>query len=143
MTSTHTSSISDADITMHEQMEELQLEMDKLRTSNEALKISGRGKNRIFFFFPKFFFFYKDLLERAPPLIDLPHRSNMLQETLKDIIQKHENEIQRLRDELEREKCLCLISIHELELKLEEQLKKFTRDSYELQKNLSIMKCIY
>ena len=71
------------------------------------------------------FFFYKDLLEHAPPLINIPHRSNMLQQTLEDIIEKQENEILRLRDELERDKCRCLIAIHELELKLEGQLKKY------------------
>jgi hypothetical protein len=62
----------------------------------------------------------------------------MLQQTLEDIIEKQENEIHRLRDELERDKCRCLIAIHELELKLEGQLKK-----YELQQTNSMKKYIF
>ncbi|CAF4346728.1 unnamed protein product, partial [Rotaria magnacalcarata] len=53
--------------TVHEQLEQLQFEMGRLRTDNEALKTSGR-----------------DLLERAPRLINIPHRSNIVQETLED-----------------------------------------------------------
>lgn len=75
---------------------------------------------KFFLFFE--FFFYEDLLERAPPLINIPPRSNSIQETLEDIIQKQAKEIQRLRAEIKREKSRCLIAIHKLELKLEEQL---------------------
>lgn len=32
--------------TVHEQLEQLQVEIGKLRTNNEALKTSGRGKKR-------------------------------------------------------------------------------------------------
>jgi len=37
--------------TVHEQLEQLQVEMGRLRTNNEALKLSGRGKYESFFFF--------------------------------------------------------------------------------------------
>jgi cell shape-determining protein MreC len=32
--------------TVHEQLEQLQVEMGRLRTNNEALKTSGRGKKK-------------------------------------------------------------------------------------------------
>ncbi len=38
------------DITVHEQLQQLQNEMDKLRRSNEVLKISGRGITLNFLF---------------------------------------------------------------------------------------------
>jgi len=48
--------------TVHEQLEQLQVEMGRLRTNNEAQKTSGRGKKNIFlrfkkneFFFPKIY----------------------------------------------------------------------------------------
>ncbi|CAF1662290.1 unnamed protein product, partial [Adineta ricciae] len=84
--------------TVHEQLEQLQVEIGRLRTNNEALKTSGR-----------------DLLERAPPLINLPRRSNIVQETLEDIIQQQATEIERLRHELEREKSRCLLAINDVE----------------------------
>ncbi|CAF0912591.1 unnamed protein product [Rotaria sordida] len=110
--------------TVHEQLEQLQVEIGRLRTNNEALKTSGR-----------------DLLERAPPLINLPRRSNIVQETLEDIIQQQATEIERLRNELEREKSRCLIAINELEqtlhtkeLSWKVQLNEFEIRSAELQK---------
>ncbi|CAF0922330.1 unnamed protein product [Rotaria sp. Silwood1] len=110
--------------TVHEQLEQLQVEIGRLRTNNEALKTSGR-----------------DLLERAPPLINLPRRSNIVQETLEDIIQQQATEIERLRHELEREKSRCLIAINELEqtlrtkeLSWKSQLNEFEIRSAELQK---------
>jgi metal-responsive CopG/Arc/MetJ family transcriptional regulator len=42
-----------------------------------------------------FFSLWKDLLKRVPPLINIPHRSNMIQETVEDIIQKQAKVIQR------------------------------------------------
>ena len=36
-------------ITVHEQLEQLQMEMGRLRSNNEALKISGRGKKKYYF----------------------------------------------------------------------------------------------
>jgi len=111
-------------ITVHEQLEQLQMEMGRLRTNNEALKTSGR-----------------DLLERAPPLVTLPRRSNLVQETLEDIIQQQATEIDRLRNELEREKSRCLVAIDQLEEKLHNkeltwkaQLNEFEIRSAELQK---------
>lgn len=128
---------------VHEQLEQLQIEIGKLRTNNEALKISGRG-NQIFVFdktTTKFPFRYSDLLERAPPLIHIPRRSNLVQETLEDIIQQQATEIERLRHELEREKSRCLIAINELEQTLrtkeltwKSQLNEFELRSAELQK---------
>ncbi|CAF0802833.1 unnamed protein product [Rotaria sordida] len=110
--------------TVHEQLEQLQVEIGRLRTNNEALKTSGR-----------------DLLERAPQLINLPRRSNIVQETLEDIIQQQATEIERLRNELEREKSRCLIAINELEqtlhtkeLSWKVQLNEFEIRSAELQK---------
>ncbi|UJR37997.1 hypothetical protein I4U23_030679 [Adineta vaga] len=88
--------------TVHEQLEHLQIEIGRLRTNNEALKTSGR-----------------DLLERAPQLINLPRRSNIVQETLEDIIQQQATEIERLRHELEREKSRCLKAINDVELTLQ------------------------
>jgi hypothetical protein len=83
----------------------------------------------------------KDLLDRAPPLINLPRRSNIVQETLEDIIQQQATEIERLRHELEREKSRCLIAINELEQTLhtkeltwKSQLNEFELRSAELQK---------
>ncbi|CAF1500289.1 unnamed protein product, partial [Didymodactylos carnosus] len=73
--------------TVHEQLEQLQTEISRLKNNNELLKTSGR-----------------DLLEHAPTLISLPRRSNIVQETLEDIIKRQAQEIQRLRTELEREK---------------------------------------
>ena len=35
--------------TVHEQLEQLQVEMGRLRTNNEAQKTSGRGKKEFFF----------------------------------------------------------------------------------------------
>ena len=43
-------------ITVHEQLEQLQMEMGRLRTNNEALKTSGRGKKKRFISF-RFTFF--------------------------------------------------------------------------------------
>ncbi|CAF3346339.1 unnamed protein product [Rotaria socialis] len=110
--------------TVHEQLEQLQFEMGRLRTDNEALKTSGR-----------------DLLERAPRLISIPHRSNIVQETLEDIIQQQATEIERLRNELEREKSRCLVAINELEQNLrtkelswKAQSNEFELRSAELQK---------
>ncbi len=83
----------------------------------------------------------KDLLERAPPLINIPRRSNIVQETLEDIIQQQATEIERLRHELEREKSRCLMAINELEQTLrtkelawKSQLNEFELRSAELQK---------
>jgi hypothetical protein len=42
----HSNNDKENEKTVHEQLEQLQLEMGRLRTNNEALKISGRG-NRI------------------------------------------------------------------------------------------------
>src|ERR1700734_1446992 len=88
-----------------------------------------------------FFLFIKDLLERAPPLVNLPRRSNIVQETLEDIIQQQATEIERLRNELEREKSRCLLAINELEQALrtkeltwKTQLNEFELRSAELQK---------
>ncbi|CAF1497018.1 unnamed protein product [Rotaria magnacalcarata] len=110
--------------TVHEQLEQLQFEMGRLRTDNEALKTSGR-----------------DLLERAPRLINIPHRSNIVQETLEDIIQQQATEIERLRNELEREKSRCLVAINDLEQNLrtkelswKAQSNEFELRSAELQK---------
>lgn len=82
-----------------------------------------------------------DLLERAPPLVNLPRRSNLVQETLEDIIQQQATEIERLRNELEREKSRCLVAIDQLEEKLhnkeltwKSQLNEFEIRSAELQK---------
>jgi hypothetical protein len=86
-------------------------------------------------------FVIKDLLERAPQLITLPRRSNIVQETLEDIIHQQATEIERLRSELEREKSRCLISINQLEQTLrskeltwKSQLNEFEIRSAELQK---------
>ncbi len=38
--------------TVHEQLEQLQIEIGRLRTNNEALKLSGRGKKKRKFSFP-------------------------------------------------------------------------------------------
>ncbi|CAF0826257.1 unnamed protein product [Adineta steineri] len=110
--------------TVHEQLEQLQVEMGRLRTNNEALKISGR-----------------DLLDRAPPLVNLPRHSNIVQETLEDLIQQQATEIDRLRNELEREKSRCLMAINEVEQTLRSkeltwkaQLNEFEIRSAELQK---------
>ncbi|CAF0975956.1 unnamed protein product [Adineta ricciae] len=110
--------------TVHEQLEQLQVEIGRLRTNNEALKTSGR-----------------DLLERAPPLINLPRRSNIVQETLEDIIQQQATEIERLRHELEREKSRCLLAINDVEqtlrtkeLSWQAKLNEFEIRSAELQK---------
>lgn len=88
-----------------------------------------------------FFFCKKDLLERAPPVINIPRRSNIVQETLEDIIQQQATEIDRLRTELEREKARCLIAINEVEQTLrnreitwKSQLNEFELRSAELQK---------
>jgi hypothetical protein len=125
-----------------QQLEQLQLEMGRLRTNNEAQKTSGRGNLGE----QNFFFFYNlknilDLLERAPPLINLPRRSNIVQETLEDIIQQQATEIERLRHELEREKSRCLVAINELEQTLrtkeltwKSQLNEFELRTAELQK---------
>lgn len=74
-------------------------------------------------------------------MINLPRRSNLVQETLEDIIQQQATEIDRLRNELEREKSRCLIAIDELEGKLRHkelswkaQLNEFELRSAELQK---------
>ena len=82
-----------------------------------------------------------DLLERAPPLIHIPRSTNLVQETLEDIIQKQATEIDRLRQELEREKSRCLIAINDLEHTLQNkeimwksQLNEFEMRSAELQK---------
>jgi uncharacterized membrane protein YccC len=56
-----------------------------------------------------------DLLARAPTLINMLIRSNLVQETIEDIIQQQANEIQRLRNKLEQEKSRCLIAINQLE----------------------------
>jgi hypothetical protein len=42
--------------TVHEQLEQLQVEMGRLRTNNEALKTSGRGKQNL-----KLSFLFKNL----------------------------------------------------------------------------------
>lgn len=80
-------------------------------------------------------------MERAPPLINIPRRSNLVQETLEDIIQQQATEIERLRSELEREKSRCLIAINELEqtlrtkeLSWKAQQNEFELRSAELQK---------
>ncbi len=99
-------------------------------------------KKRIFFFLISIhFLLIKDLLDRAPPLINLPRRSNIVQETLEDIIQQQATEIERLRHELEREKSRCLIAINELEqtlrtkeLSWKSQLNEYELRSAELQK---------
>lgn len=82
-----------------------------------------------------------DLLERAPPLINLPRRSNIVQETLEDIIHQQATEIERLRHELEREKSRCLLAINEVEqtlhtkeLSWQAKLNEFEIRSAELQK---------
>jgi hypothetical protein len=74
-------------------------------------------------------------------LINLPPRSNIVQEALEDIIQQQATEIERLRAELEREKSRCLIAIKELEQTLhtkeltwKSQLNEFELRSAELQK---------
>ena len=71
----------------------------------------------------------------------IPRRSNIVQETLEDIIQQQATEIERLRQELEREKCRCLVSINELEqtlrnkeLNWKAQSNEFEVRSIELQK---------
>ncbi|CAF4240340.1 unnamed protein product, partial [Adineta steineri] len=46
----------------------------------------------------------------------IDYSSNTLQETLDYIIQKQENEIHRLHDELQREIYRCFERIHDLEL---------------------------
>lgn len=122
--SLHSNSDKDNQTTVHEQLEQLQAEMGRLRTNNEMLKTAGR-----------------DLLERAPPVINIPRRSNIVQETLEDIIQQQATEIDRLRTELEREKARCLIAINEVEQTLrnreitwKSQLNEFELRSAELQK---------
>jgi hypothetical protein len=74
-------------------------------------------------------------------LINLPRRSNIVQETLEDIIQQQATEIERLRHELEREKSRCLMAINEVEQTLrtkestwQAQLNEFEIRSAELQK---------
>ncbi|CAF1342411.1 unnamed protein product [Didymodactylos carnosus] len=83
---------------VYQQLEQLQTEIYCLKNENEQSKISGQ-----------------DLLDRAPTLISLPRRTNIVQETLEDIIKRQAQEIQRLRTELEREKTKCLLSIAQLE----------------------------
>lgn len=80
-------------------------------------------------------------MERAPPLINIPRSSNLVQETLEEIIAKQANEIDRLRHELEREKSRCLLAINELEQTLhnkeinwKSQQREFEIRSAELQK---------
>ena len=74
-------------------------------------------------------------------MVTLPRRSNIVQETLEDIIQQQATEIDRLRQELEREKTRCLVAINELEQTLRNkeltwkaQLNEFEVRSIELQK---------
>lgn len=74
-------------------------------------------------------------------MINIPRRSNLVQETLEDIIQQQATEIERLRHELEREKSRCLMEINELEQTLrtkeltwKSQLNEFELRSAELQK---------
>ena len=74
-------------------------------------------------------------------MVTLPRRSNLVQETLEDIIQQQATEIDRLRNELEREKSRCLVAIDQLEEKLHNkeltwkaQLNEFEIRSAELQK---------
>ena len=74
-------------------------------------------------------------------MINIPRRSNLVQETLEDIIQQQATEIDRLRHELEREKSRCLMEINELEQTLrtkeltwKSQLNEFELRSAELQK---------
>ncbi len=74
-------------------------------------------------------------------MINLPRRSNIVQETLEDIIQQQATEIERLRHELEREKSRCLMAINEVEQTLrtkestwQTQLNEFEIRSAELQK---------
>ena len=138
----HSNSDKENQSNVHEQLEQLQIEIGKLRTNNEALKTSGRGNEKLFISFAKDpGIFVLDLLERAPPLINIPRRSNLVQETLEDIIQQQATEIERLRHELEREKSRCIIAINELERTLQtkeltwkSQLNEFELRSAELQK---------
>lgn len=74
-------------------------------------------------------------------MINLPRRSNIVQETLEDIIHQQATEIERLRNELEREKSRCLLAINEVEQTLrtkeltwKSQLNEFELHSAELQK---------
>lgn len=74
-------------------------------------------------------------------MINIPRRSNLVQETLEDIIQQQATEIDRLRHELEREKSRCLMEINQLEQTLrtkeltwKSQLNEFEFRSAELQK---------
>ena len=74
-------------------------------------------------------------------MVTLPRRSNIVQETLEDIIQQQATEIDRLRHELEREKTRCLVAINELEQTLRNkeltwkaQLNEFEVRSMKLQK---------
>jgi hypothetical protein len=74
-------------------------------------------------------------------LINIPRPSNIVQETLEDIIQQQANEIERLRHELEREKSRCLLAINDVEQTLrnkeltwQTQLNEFEIRSAELQK---------
>jgi hypothetical protein len=48
--SIHSNDDKENHTTVHEQLEQLQLEMGRLRTNNEALKTSGRGKKKEIFF---------------------------------------------------------------------------------------------
>ena len=43
--SIHSNPDKENQTTVHEQLEQLQVEMGRLRTNNEALKTAGRGKN--------------------------------------------------------------------------------------------------
>lgn len=52
----HSNHENDHQTTVHEQLEQLQLEMGRLRTNNEALKISGRGNENIHSFVRRTFF---------------------------------------------------------------------------------------
>jgi hypothetical protein len=48
--STYLNNDKENQTTVHEQLEQLQVEMGRLRTNNEALKTSGRGKRNFFSF---------------------------------------------------------------------------------------------
>ena len=49
--SIHSNNDKENQTSVHEQLEQLQIEIGRLRTNNEALKTSGRGRKRTFFFF--------------------------------------------------------------------------------------------
>ncbi|CAF1087755.1 unnamed protein product [Adineta steineri] len=106
---------SHPDISVYDQLQQLQAEFNEVKNENKILKISGRL-----------------LLERAPQLITMRPYSNTLQETLDYIIQKQENEIHRLHDELQREIYRCFERIHDLELLWKGQVKQFLKSSDKL-----------